>query len=348
MVYAILHHPEDFAQRSGLFPLVEAIGAKPLFYDMTWEQLQKRSWTAGQWVRNWGVRHYGSTWNALIPWRDERRLAREADATAGDIIHFLWGEFAAPREPQLFNRSGAKIVGTFHCSARRLPAVLGNYRCLQSFDRISVMSKSQIPFFVAHGFPVDRIDVTLHGVDADFFCPAGRPHADDETLRLLLVGSTERDHDFAAAVMRELSGELVHLDVLTGVVNRSAYAGLANVTVLGRLDDVALRNAYRSADIVFMPLLDCTANNALLEAMACGTPVMANRVGGIPEYVDAEANFVFADKDMTAWCRSIRELIPRREAIAKRRAQVRTWAERFAWRTVSVQYRDFYSKAMNR
>ena len=347
MVYAILHHPENFAQRSGLFPLVQALGATPVFYDMTLERLQKRSWTAGQWLRDWGVRHYGSTWNALVPWRDERRLAREADAGAGDVVHFLWGEFAAPREPRRFNGRGAKIVGTFHCSARRQPQVLGNFRCLQNFDRISVMSKSQIPFFVGRGFPAERIDVTLHGVDSEFFCPPAKEIVrGNDALNLLLVGSTERDHEFAAAVMGELRNDSVRLGVLTSKVNHAAYAGLGNVTILPFFNDEELRDAYRNADLVFMPLLDCTANNAVLEAMSCGTPVMTNRVGGIPEYVDAESNFVFDGKDAKNWADRIRAINSSRAELAQRRIAVRAWAEKFSWRLVAPMFHDFNSRAL--
>ncbi len=344
MVYAILHHPEIFAQRSGLFPLVQALGAKPVFYDITWERLQKRSWTAGQWLRDWGVRHYGSTWNALVPWRDERRLARAADARAGDVVHFLWGEFAAPREPRRFNGHGSKIVGTFHCSARRQPQVLGNFRCLQNFDRISVMSKSQIPFFVSRGYPAERINVTLHGVDTIFFCPAPEPPFAEGPLRMFIAGSTERDHEFAAEVMRALRGSPFHLDVLTSRASHAAYTGLENVRILPRLSDEDLRAAYRRADLLFMPMLDCTANNAILEAMACGTPVMANRIGGIPEYVSERSAAIMPDKDVAEWVEKLRWLAANRRAWAGWGPAARAWAEDYGWAKVARNFLDLYAK----
>jgi glycosyltransferase involved in cell wall biosynthesis len=240
-----------------------------------------------------------------------------AHAQAGVILHFLWGEFAVPRELRRFKGRGAKVVGTFHCSARRLPLVLGNYRCLESIDRISVMLKSPIPFFVERGFPADRIDITPHGVDTRYCRPSETARALDGTLRLLIVGSTKRDHKFAATVMRMFDGAPV------------------------RLSDEELRSAYREADLFFMPLLDCTANYSLLEMMAISAPVRTNSVGGIPECVGSDCNFITGEKDVAEWRVMLHHHSRSREKLWKRRPAVRTWDEEFGWRKIVRHYRAF-------
>lgn len=346
MIFAVVHQPVGFARRSGLLPLVEAVGATPVCHGVPWEDLQRRSWRAAQWLRNWGIRHYGSTWNALVPYAHEWLLARRVPAGRGDVVHFLWGEFAAPRHPRWFRKDGAKLVATFHCSQRRLPQVLGRYRCLDAFDRISVMSRSQIPFFRDRGFPADRIDVTLHGVDTDHFRPPAAPRATGGPLRLLIVGFTERDHAFAAQVMRSLRDEPVHLDVLTDAEGGAHYEGVARTTLHPRLGDDALLAAYRAADLLFMPLLDCTANNAVLEAMACGTPVMANDVGGIREYADNGTNLVMPGKDVDAWRAALLPFVRDPGLLAARREATRAWAGRFAWPAVAAQFHAFYQRAL--
>lgn len=346
MIHAVVHQPVGFAARSGLLPLVEAVGARVLNYDVTWEQVMERSWTAGQMLRSWGIRHYGSAWNALVPYRDEWRLARSFKGGAGDVVHFLWGEFAAPRHPTWFNKRGAKLVGTFHCSARRFPSVLAGYTCLDSFDRISVMSKSQIPWLVSRSYPSAKIDVTLHGVDTAHYTPGAAQPSADGPLRLLLVGYTERDHEFAAAVMRSLAGEPVVLDVASSESSAPNYAGATNVRLLPRLGDADLIAAYRSADLLFMPLLDCTANNAVLEAMACGTPVMANDVGGIREYADNGTNLILPGKDVAVWRAQLLELSRERGGLHAVRAATRGWAEEFSWSAVAPQFHAFYARAL--
>ncbi len=349
MIYAILHDVRTYCARSSFPPLLENLDCRVVPYHATWEAVQSRSWTAGHALRRWGMNHYGSEWNWLVPYAHEWLLARATQAAGrGDVIHFLMAEFASPRHPRWFNRHGARLVGTFHCSARRLEQVLGRYRCLSAFDRISVMSASQVPFFVARGYPADRIQVTLHGVDSDYFHPGTQPREprSDGALRLLLVGSTERDHAFAARVMRQVQAEPFHLEVLTSPVNRQAYEGLPNVTCLSGLNDAQLVEVYRRADLLFMPVLDCTANNAVMESMSCGTPVMANRAGGIPEYVKADCNYLFDRKDVDEWVTALRRLNGNRVELLARRAAVRAWAESLDWRVVKSQYLELYDAVL--
>jgi glycosyltransferase involved in cell wall biosynthesis len=343
-VYAFLHHPQVFAGRSGMGALAEKLGATPVYYDIAWEKLQEKSWTLGHWMRRAGVRFYGSTWNAAVPvWDEMRFLGALRDTPC--IAHFLWGEFASPKWPGLYRRKGAAVVGTFHCSARRLPEVLGGVRSFDGFDAITLMSESQRGYFVARGYPPERLHVILHGVDTDFFTPAGREGRRGEgELRLLLVGSTERDHVLAAEVMRRLKAEPVRLYLRTSDEYLGQYGGLPNVTVLPRLDDEGLREEYRRADLLFMPMLDCTANNAILEAMACGTPVMANRVGGIPEYADPSSCFIMDGSDPEAWTGRLAMLARDREELLRRRSPARQWAERFDWALVAPAYLDVYRK----
>ena len=81
--------------------------------------------------------------------------------------------------------------------------------------------------------------------------------------------------------------------------DRWDHAGVERVTALGPIrDDRALARAYAAADVFVLPTLAENLPNTALESMACGTPVVAFGVGGVPEAVrHLETGYVAAAGD---------------------------------------------------
>ena len=55
-------------------------------------------------------------------------------------------------------------------------------------------------------------------------------------------------------------------------------------------DEARMRLLYRAADLLVMPTLADNLPNTVAEAMACGVPCVAFRVGGLPQMIDHEKN----------------------------------------------------------
>jgi glycosyltransferase involved in cell wall biosynthesis len=64
------------------------------------------------------------------------------------------------------------------------------------------------------------------------------------------------------------------------------------------ISETELVGLYRSADILFLPVINATANNAILKALACGTPVISTLVGGVPDYVNDESGWLLPVGDV--------------------------------------------------
>ena len=329
-----------------MMPLVEDLGVTPIYFDSFWQELGARSWTLSHWARRVGCAYYGSDWNSLCPIRDERRLAGQVPPGT-DIVHFVWGEFASPVQAWRFRKRARALIGTFHASASRQPVVLKRFRALSSYDYITVMSQTQVNFFVQRGMPSERIRVILHGVDTGYFAPAPRRETrSGDPIRGLLVGKTERDHAFMAEVLRRIPRGVLRMTVLTAPEQRANYTEVPGTEFPDSLSDSELLRAYQQADLLIMPMLDCAANNAILEAMACGTPVLSNRVGGIPEYVCADCNYLMADKNLEDWIALLVSLSRNRAPLLEKRPAVRSWAEKLDWHKVAPLYTDLYREAL--
>ena len=105
-----------------------------------------------------------------------------------------------------------------------------------------------------------------------------------------------------------------------------------------------------TADVFLLPSSQESFGLAALEAMACGVPVVASRVGGLPEViVDGTTGFVSDPSDAGAMAERAIELLrdaPRREAMG--RAAAEDVRARFSADAVVPRYEAFYQEVLTR
>ena len=130
------------------------------------------------------------------------------------------------------------------------------------------------------------------GHEHDIIAQENVPKSMWEWVADLPVVQDWRNRKLVAGGKRRLPPERFEWRVRTVAPEKNLYDGIPCVTMLPRLSDEEVREEYRQADLLCMPMLDSAANNVFLESMACGTPVMTNRVGGVPEYVAEDCNAV--------------------------------------------------------
>ena len=66
---------------------------------------------------------------------------------------------------------------------------------------------------------------------------------------------------------------------------------------LGYLDDEGCIDAYNAADVVVVPSRQDNSPQTATEALACGTPVVAFRVSGLPDFVTHQVTGYLADPE---------------------------------------------------
>lgn len=129
-----------------------------------------------------------------------------------------------------------------------------------------------------------------HGVDLDFFRPSHRQPR--SRPRLLLVGHWLRDFPLVYDAIQRIwaNDATVEIDCVVPWHARVhdemvRFARDTRVRWHAGISADDLRALYASADLLFLPVIDATANNAVVEALACGLPVISTQVGGMPDYV---------------------------------------------------------------
>jgi teichuronic acid biosynthesis glycosyltransferase TuaC len=196
------------------------------------------------------------------------------------------------------------------------------------------------------GMPGERIHVLRNGVDARLFAPVEREAARDafalpvDATVLACVANLvpEKGVDlFVEAVgrMPRVHGIVVGEGPQRAkLVSRAMALGIgARMRFVPNMPQSRLRYAYSAADVLVLASSREGWPNVLLEAMACGTPVVATGVGGVAEIVTRPAaGRIAAARSADAVvdaARAVLEAPPAREA-------VRAHALAFGWDSIAA------------
>jgi glycosyltransferase involved in cell wall biosynthesis len=224
-------------------------------------------------------------------------------------------------------------------------------------DTVYVNSEEYRQSWIKHGLNPERLKILPRGLDTELFHPARREPAFFEKfgalngeVRLLYVGriSREKDLDLLAGAYRLLRDE--GLPVQLFVVGHGPYSdafakSLPEAFFTGYLRGNELATAYASADVFVFPSTTDTFGNVILEAQACGLPVVVSDSGGPKELVEDKANgLITKSHDVEDFARAIRALVTNpalRERMGKsaRNSVVdRSWPNAFGkfWATTDV------------
>ena len=111
------------------------------------------------------------------------------------------------------------------------------------------------------------------------------------------------------------------------------------------VDDEELRRLYRQAWLLLLPLLDTSANNALVEAMACGTVPVVNNVGGVRDYGGGDGFPMVPDREPESFLARLAEYLDSPDRIARCGQKCRAFAlSQLDWRIIRAQHLRLYEE----
>ncbi len=300
-----------------------------------------------------------------IRWREIERYTYEISAALlgvnnYDLIHTH--DIVSTRAIARVKPAHARHVATIHgvlasehllsgqiTSRDSLPfayAAAEEYFGFTSADRTIVPSRWVADQVVAgFGVPADHLDHVPYGLDADYLEIQSRKRTDplpNQDIRSLTILCPARlvpvkGHQYLLEALPQivaqhpvvvwLAGDGGYTEELKRLV---AHEGLEHVVrFLGAREDVAA--LMRKADIVVLPSVQDALPFSIMEAQILGKPIVASRVGGIPEMIESgKTGILVAPGEAQELARALLQLIGSSGLRLKLGQQAALWAKE-AW-----------------
>ncbi len=191
--------------------------------------------------------------------------------------------------------------------------------------------------------------VILNGIDTTHFTPGpeGKEALTGRPFRLLFVGNLSRRKgaDLLAPIMRSL-GPGFELSYTAGLRTRDPLARVPGARRLGRLDQDGVRAEYRRADAVLLPTRLEGLPLVAMEALACGTPVIASDTASLPEVLEhGRTGLLCAMDDPEAFAAAARRLASNDGERAMLGENARDSARtRFSLGRMAAEYSDLFEQ----
>jgi glycosyltransferase involved in cell wall biosynthesis len=289
-------------------------------------------------LRRWPVRNQSQTFAEFA--------AGWALATSPlETAHFLVGENHDP----YFSLSPLRqpVIATMHMPSSQFKAPLPRRGRVHTLVLLTGRERE----IFAGAWGAQQTVVIPHGVDTEFFHPnpASRPPS------VLVVGRFLRDFPLTAktVVLLATRHPALRFDF---VVPAQAWHGPDLAPVRGlpgarwhdRIDDEGLRRLYQEATCHLSPFLDCTANNGVVESLACGLPIVTTDIGGVRDYGAGSVYPLAADTSPEALAALCEKYVAEPEWRARIAEACRTFAlAELAWPIIARRHVELYRSVIN-
>ena len=277
-----------------------------------------------------------------------RRLRR--DGFRPDVVHAHVYSAGLPALV-LARLSRAAFVVTEHYTGFQRGLITGSDRLTArvAFERADLVApvSRELAGHLREIAPRARIEVHPNTVDTEVFAPAPHPdHGPPQRLLNVAALAEKKGHRYLLEALGRLDG--VRLDLVGDgelrdeLEARARELGVA-VRFHGELPKEHVARMMGEADLFVLPSTHETFGAVLIEAMACGLPSVATRVGGVPEVLDDTAGELVEPRDPAALAAAIERVLARSfdaEALA------REARERYGYDAFAAEWTAVYGELL--
>jgi len=371
----LLHHLADRWE-------IRALAIRPTLLPRTWHPREQDMKFAPQYVATPYIPKIGSRWNHRIMARTLRRHLREIrQLFPFDVVLSSWifpdscavAELAREMDfPFVAIAQGSDVHQYLQWPVRREIIT----QLLPRAAAIITRSGELARLLAAAGLPAGRLHSIYNGVDLDLFrCPANPGHAADATHGtnaakaaarrelglpvdaplILFVGNFYEIKNplippLALANLSTVPFPVPPVLVMVGgggmeqrVRELASRLPVRDRVILaGRTDAAGVARYMQAADVLCLPSQNEGVPNVILEAFACGLPVIASRVGGIPEvHPGDEFGRLVTTTEPAAFATAFQEVLLSPPSAER----IRNHARQFSWQRTAAACHELLMQA---
>jgi glycosyltransferase involved in cell wall biosynthesis len=246
------------------------------------------------------------------------------------IAHFLNGE------------RDLRFSTSFHEPPATIIKEIQNFKYINRLDGAIAVGINQLQL-LKDKIGGDAISYIPHGVDTNYFSPVSEEW---EKYTCIMVGQHLRDFDVLEKVVFELKRKLPKFKLK--VIIREDFVNLLpkseNIEIYNNVSDEKLKELYRSASFLLLPLKEVTACNAILEALACGIPVITSDLEGNRGYLDESCSFMVKNNHIKKMFECATLLFEDDLLNRQMRINARKQSMKFSWEQIATEIITYYKK----
>ncbi|MFO7684763.1 MAG: glycosyltransferase family 4 protein [Desulfobacterales bacterium] len=271
-----------------------------------------------------------------------------------------------PDYAAFFKRKNIPLVVTFHNFV--LDSFMNQYSSWVQRIHYAVFLRGHTKIAVRHARAVTSVSrftadmvrcelgykgplhVIYDGVDTTRFHPSNHSNRPND-IRVLFSGNLtlRKGAQWLAPIARRLKPG-IRIFYTAGLRTKKRLPPASNLVPIGRVEQSEMPTRYQQMDILLMPTVREGFGMAVLEAMACGLPVVASNCSSIPELIDdTKGGFLCPVGDTVAFADRINMLaqseLLRHAMGAYNRAKAE---EKFGLDRMLFQYRSLFDQMQNR
>ena len=244
---------------------------------------------------------------------------------AFDVIYFPWNSTAITYHglfdlglPVIISCRGSQINIRPHLPGQQA-FVTGLHETFQKATAVHCISKDIQHAAEAFGLDPKKVVIIHPAVNTDFFSPVNIKN-NNKHLKIIMIGSLRWSKGYEYGLIAfskflkyykraelHIIGDGIEKQNLLFTINDIGIEN--NVIIHGKLTPSKVRDKLRESDIFLHSSLSEGFTNAVLEAQACGLPVICFNTGGLPEnIIDNVSGFLIPLRDTSKMARALNKL----------------------------------------